>query len=198
MDSLLQVRRADNRARGILRLRLSRLVLLLHATQDHGARGQGLDLGRAREGEELLVVPLAGGDVAALAVGEHGVVLGAQEVGDGVAVLCGVQGHHAVDARLHRVAAGEAQRVAHVDDGHALLGLDEAELLSARGTHLQTPLLGEEEGQRADVGVLLVADVLGRRVGRDVVHHGDGAGGRAVVAVRVLEARGAREAQPRG
>lgn len=70
--------------------------------------------GGAGEGEELLVVPLAGGDEAALGVGEEGVVLGAQEVGDGVAVLGVVVGDDAVDARLHRVARGEAQRVADV------------------------------------------------------------------------------------
>lgn len=88
-------------------------------------------------------MPLAGGDETALAVGEHDRVLGAQEVGDGVAVLGGVEGDDAVDAGLHGVPAGEAQRVADVDDGHAGLGLDESELLGSGGTHLETPLLGE-------------------------------------------------------
>lgn len=139
-------------------------------------------------------MPLAGGDVAALGVGEHGVVLGAQEVGDGVAVLAVVVGHDAVDARLHGVARGEAQRVADVDDGGAGPRLDEAELAGSGGPDLHAPLLAEEQRQRADVGVLLVPDVgVGARVRRDVVHHGQRARRGPVVAVRVLEARRARQ-----
>lgn len=42
-------------------------------------------------------------------------------------MLGGVEGHDAVDARLHRVATGEAERVADVDDGGADFGGDEAE-----------------------------------------------------------------------
>lgn len=198
LDGLLKVGGADDGAGGVLGPDLLGLgVLLGHAAEDHGAGGEGLELGRGGEGEELLVVPLAGGDVAALGVGEHGLVLGAQEVGDGVAVLGGVEGHDAVDARLHRVAGREPERVADVDDGHAVPGLDEAELLGSRGPHLEAPLLGEEEGERADVGVLLVADVLGRRLRRDVVHHGQRARRRPVVAVRVLEARCAGQAEAR-
>lgn len=113
-----------------------------------------------------------------------------------------LQRHDAVDARLHRVPAGETERVAHVDDRRADLGRDEAELRGSwkgspsvsashfplvfearpggfangltRRSDLETPLLAEEQSQRADIGVLLVSDVLlcdgvGRR---DVVHHG--------------------------
>lgn len=144
-------------------------------------------------------MPLAGGDEATLAVGEHGVVLGAQEVGDRVAVLGRVVGHDPVDARLEGVVAREPERVADVDDGAALPGRDEPELLGSRRPHLQAPLLGEEQRQRADVRVLLVADVeVLRRIRWDVVHHGYGAGGGAVVAVRVLEPLGPRETQSRG
>lgn len=142
-------------------------------------------------------MPLAGGDVPALTVGEHGRVLGAEEVGDRVAVLGRVERHDPVDARLHLVPAREAQRVAHVDDGAAVLGPDESELAGAGRADLEAPLLAEEQSQRADVGVLLVPDLLGGRVGRDVVHHGEGGRGRAVVAVGVLKPGSTREAESR-
>lgn len=109
-----------------------------------------------------------------------------------------VEGHDPVDARLHLVPAREAQRVADVDDGAALLGLHEPELAGARRPDLEAPLLAEEQGQRADVGVLLVPNVLVDRVGGNVVHHGEGGGGRAVVAVSVLEPGSTREPEPRG
>lgn len=92
-------------------------------------------------------------------------------------MLLGVKGHDAVDAALELHAAGEAQRVAHVHKGAAGLGRHEAHLprpAVAGGPNLQAPLLAEEERERADVGVLLVADALvaGDFVG-EVVHHGE-------------------------
>lgn len=169
------------------------VLLLLHSTQDHRGRHVGQKLGRVGEGEELLVVPLASRDVPALAVGEHGRVLSPEEVRNRVAVLGRVERHNPVDARLHLVPACEAQRVADVDDGAAILGLHKPEFARTWRADLEAPLLGEEQGQRTDIGVLLVPDLLSGRVGWDVVHHGEGGGGRAVVTVSVLEACGTRE-----
>ena len=134
-------------------------------------------------------MPLAGRDVAALGVGEHGLVLGTEEVGDRVAVLVGVEGHNTVDAGLHGVVGGEPEGITDVHDGAALLGGDEAELLGSGRADLEAPLVAEEEGKRRNVGVLLVADVLevlSCGIGGDVVHHGKGAGRGPVVAVHVL------------
>lgn len=169
------------------------VLLLLHSTQNHRGRHVGQKLGRVGEGEELLVVPLASRDVPAFAVGEHGRVLGPEEVRDRVAVLGRIERHDPVDARLHLVPACEAQRVADVDDGAAILGLHKSELARTWRADLEAPLLGEEQGQRADIGVLLVPDLFGGWVGRDVVHHGERGGGRAVVPVSVLEPCGTRE-----
>lgn len=191
----------------VLNLRLGQLRLgvrgpLLigrHATVQHRRRGKSLDIRGSLEQEELLVVPLASSDVAALAVLEHGVVLGTEEVSNGVAVLIRAEGHDTVDAGHEGVATSKAQRVADVDDGAAGLGGDEAELLGSGRADLQAPLLGEEECQGGDIGVLLVADLLVlERVGRDVVHHGQGGGRGAVVAVGVLVAGGAGEAHRGG
>lgn len=170
------------------------------------------------ESLELLVVPLSGSDGAALRVDEHGVVLGTQEVSDGVAVLSRVEWHNAVNAALELHVAGEAERVADVDEGAAGLGSDETHLTGtagARRTDLQTPLLTEEKSQGADVSVLLVTDaVLASKLRGEVVHHGQlqifalvswvsirvshrttySGGGGTLVAVRVLEALGASEA----
>lgn len=169
------------------------VLLLLHSTQDHRGRHVGQKLGRVGEGEELLVVPLASRDVSALAVGEHGRVLSPEEVRNRVAVLGRVERHNPVDARLHLVPACEAQRVADVDDGAAILGLHKPEFARTWRADLEAPLLGEEQSQRTDIGVLLVPDLLSGRVGWDVVHHGKRRGGRAVVTVSVLEACGTRE-----
>lgn len=142
-------------------------------------------------------MPLAGSDVPALTVGEHGRVLGPEEVCDRVAVLGRVIWHDPVDARLHLVPACEAQRVADVDNGAAILGLHEAKLARTWRADLESPLLGEEQGQRADVGVLLMPDLLSIGVGRDVVHHGEGGGGRAVVTVSILKPSSTREPESR-
>lgn len=125
-------------------------------------------------------MPVLGGDIASLRVHEHGVVLGAEEVGDRVPVLGGVEGYDAVDARLELHAAGKAEGIADVDEGAVLLGLDEAHLEGAAlsgGADLETPLVAEEEGEGADVGVLLVADlVLASDLSGEVVHHGESGG----------------------
>lgn len=108
-----------------------------------------------------------------------------------------VKGDDPVDARLHLVPAREAERVADVDNGAAVLGLHKPELAGAWRADLEAPLLAEEQSQRADVGVLLMSNLLSDRVGRNVVHHGEGGGGRAVVAVSVLEPGSTCEAEPR-
>jgi hypothetical protein len=114
-------------------------------------------------------------------------------------VLAVVVRDHTVDARLEGMSAGEAQGVTDVYDGLALLRLNKAKLLGARGADLETPLFSEEQGKRADVCVLLMSNVsvLGG-IGRDVVHHRQGTGGGLVVAVQVLEARCACKAECTG
>lgn len=60
-------------------------------------------------------------------------------------------------------------------------------------------MLAEQQSQRADVGVLLVSDVLARHwFGRNVVHHCQCAGRGLVVSVGVLEAVFACEAHGGG
>lgn len=113
-------------------------------------------------------------------------------------MLSRVEGHDPVDARLHLVPTCETQRVADIDDGAAILGLDKSELASPRRADLESPLLAEEQGQRADVGMLLVADVLVDRIAWNVVHHGQGGGRRPVIAVSILESCSARESESRG
>src|SRR3954454_6743435 len=83
--------------------------VLLHATKNHGLGRHSLPDRRIGEGLELLVVPVLGRDIAALAVHEHGVVLGAQEVSNRIAVFGGVERHDAVDARLELHAAGKTE-----------------------------------------------------------------------------------------
>lgn len=151
------------------------LAILLHATQDHRLGSHGLPNLGVGESLELLVVPLSGSDGAALRVDEHGVVLGTQEVSDGVAVLSRVEWHNAVDAALELHVAGEAERVANVDKSAAGLGSDETHLTGAAGarrTDLETPLLTEEKSEGADVSMLLVTDaVLASKLRGEVVHH---------------------------
>lgn len=63
-----------------------------------------------------------------------------------------------------------------MDESAAFFGLDEAHFAGAAGawgSDLEAPLFAEEEGEGADVGVLLVADFLGAgNFGGEVVHHG--------------------------
>lgn len=176
----LRLHRHGNRGRRNLNRGHSRLILtiLLHAAQDHALGSHSLPQLGVGEGLELLVVPLASRDRAALGVDEHGVVLGAEEVRHGVAVLLGVEGHDTVDAGLHLHARGEAQGVADVHERAVLLGLDETHLAGTAGagrTDLQAPLLGEEQRQGGDVGVLLVAHPVGvaELLLGQVVHHGE-------------------------
>lgn len=122
----------DGHTRQFLHLERGRLALgiilarLLHAAQDHGPGRHGLPLPGIRKGLELFVVPLSSRNVPALAIHKHGVVLGAQKVGNRVAVLRRVKGDHAVDARLELHAAGKTQRVADVHKGGAGAGRHEA------------------------------------------------------------------------
>ena len=113
----------------LMNLAHSNFLLILHPTQQQVARGLLLLVLWRRERVELLVMPLPSRDVSFSAVREHALVLSSQEICDRVAVLGGVQGYDSVDARLHGVAAREAERVAHVDDCGADFGSDEAEFL---------------------------------------------------------------------
>lgn len=143
-------------------------------------------------------MPLPSGDVPSLAVGKHGRILGSEEVRDGVAVLGWVEGNNPVNARLHLVATRKTQRVTDVDDGTAILWPHEAELASPWRADLEAPLLSKKQGQRADVRVLLMSNLLGLRVGRNVVHHSERGRGWAVVAMSVLEAGSTCEPESRG
>lgn len=153
------------------------LAVLLHTSQDHRLGCHSLPQLRVGESLELLVVPLAGSNGTALRVDEHGVILGTEEVGNRVAVLSGVKGDDTVDAALELVAAGEAEGVTDMDESTSLLRGDEAHLLGttlAGRADLETPLLAEEEGEGADVSVLLVTDAAGAsKVRGKVMHHGE-------------------------
>lgn len=109
-----------------------------------------------------------------------------------------VKRYDPVDARLHLVAAREAQRVADVDNSTAVLGPDEPKLARTWRANLEAPLLCEEQSQRADVGVLLMPDLLGGGIRRDIVHHCERGRGRAIVSVSVLETCRTRESESRG
>lgn len=136
------------------------ILVLLHTAQQQVSWSLRLVIRRAHECEELLVVPLASSDISALGVGELGVVLSSEEIGNGVAVLIVVQWYDSVDARLEGVFACEAERVADVDDGSSWPWCDETEFLRSWRADLKTPLLTKEESERADVGVLLVSNVV--------------------------------------
>lgn len=57
-----------------------------------------------------------------------------------------------------------------------------------RRSNLETPFLAEEQSQGADVCVLLMSNVLvSHWIRWDVVHHCQGASGRAVVSVAIFE-----------
>lgn len=175
----LSVDRHSSLGRNLEKRGCNRLILaiLLHASQNHRLGCHSLPELRVSESLELLVMPLAGGDGPAFRIDKHGVVLSAQEVCNRVAVLGRVKGHDAMDAALELHAAGEAQRVADVDEGATGLGRNEAHLTSAASagrSDLQTPLLTEEKREGADVGVLLVANsVLASELTGEVVHHGE-------------------------
>lgn len=102
--------------------------------------------------------------------------------------------HHTVKRAEQRVARREAQRVADTDDVQARPGHDVGPGVGALVVDLQAPLLAVEQGQRAEIGVHVVADAgvgVGRLLGVAEVHHGGLRGlGAAVV---VLEAGGGLE-----
>ena len=81
-----------------LLLSLAQISLLLHTTQQQVAWCSSLHLGGSSEGIEFLVVPLSSSDGSSAGIGELGLVLGAEEVGDGVSVLVCVQWDDSVDA----------------------------------------------------------------------------------------------------
>lgn len=124
---------------------------------------------------KLFVVPLLRRDVPPRAVGELDVILRSEEVGNAVPVLVlqPPRGNDLVDGRAEAVAREEAQSIADVDDGVARLRGDESPAGGLFGQHLESPLLAEEEGQGADVGVLVVADAEGEGVLLGVAEHGE-------------------------
>lgn len=128
----------------------------LHAAGEGGVQGLlGLGLG---VGGHLALVPFLGRQDLALVILEDGVVLGAEEEDDGVAMLqlAARDGLHAMHARVELLAREEAEHVADVDDGVPRPRLHVVP--PARQQHLEPPLLAEEERQAARVGVLVQAE----------------------------------------
>ena len=114
-----------------MHLSLSHRNIFLHPTQQQVAGSLSLLKLWCRECVELLVMPLPSSNVSAGAIREHSLVFSPEEVGDGVAVLLVVQGDDSVDARLHCVAACEAERIPNVDDCGADFGCDKSELFGS-------------------------------------------------------------------
>lgn len=108
-------------------------------------------------------MPLLGRQDVALVILEDGIVLGAEEEDDGVAMLHlpPRDGLHAMHARVEPLAREEAEHVADVDDG--VPGTRLHVMPPARQQDLESPLLAEEKRQAARVGVFVQAESL--RVG---------------------------------
>lgn len=114
----------------------------------------------------------------ATAVPQHNVVGRPKEVRNGIPILRRVSRHrdHAMDGRQEPAPRQEPQRVANVDDGTSRARRHVEPALAAWQQDLQPALFGEQEGQGADVGVLVVA--LRCRVGASrVAEQGEGAAG---------------------
>ena len=81
-----------------LLLSLAQISLLLHTAQQQVAWCSSLHLRGSSESIEFLVVPLSSSDGSSAGIGELGLVLRAEEIGDGVSVLVRIQGNDSVDA----------------------------------------------------------------------------------------------------
>lgn len=73
-----------------------------------------------------------------------------------------------MEARLELLLRQKTQGVANVDDGAVAARRHPLPLLRVRRHHLQAPLVGEEDSDAANVGVLVVADGFGLLCGRHV------------------------------
>jgi hypothetical protein len=100
------------------------------------------------------------------------------------------------------MSRGESKRITDIDDSMASSWLDKFPLLMVFGAgslDLQTPLLGKQECQSADVGVFLVADLFrGLEIAGDIAEHGESGIGLVAVAMEILESAASFQAQSCG
>lgn len=88
---------------------------------------------------------------------EDGIVFGAHEVSDAIAMLLlpARHGQHAMHARVELLAGEEAEHVADINDGVTWPRLHV--MPTSREQGLKAPLLGEEKGQGARIGMFVHA-----------------------------------------
>lgn len=129
--------------------------VFLHATGE-GRIQRLLRLGLGI-GIHLPFMPFLGRQHFVLVILEAGIVLGAQEENDGVAMLllplC--DGHHAVHARVEFLAGEEAEHVANIHDGMSRPRLHV--MPTFRQQDLEAPLFTKEKRQAARIGMFVQA-----------------------------------------
>ena len=134
---------------------------------------------RQPENVEFEVMPAPRREIPpATTIPQHNVVGRPKEVRNGIPILRCVSRHrhHAMDGRQEPAPGQEPQRVANVDDGTSGARRHVEPALAAWQQDLQPALFGQQEGQGADVRVLVVA--LRCRLGvPGVAEQGEGAAG---------------------
>lgn len=136
----------------------------------------------------LLIMPVTGPNLSAIAVLVHNIILWAEKVCNRVARLWIIDGNDAVNARVQLVTRCKSERVTNVNNGMPSKRLEKLPCFSTRALNLQTPLLAKEKGQRSNVGVLLMSNTLIRpQVARCVAEHDKRGVGRVVVTVKALK-----------
>lgn len=114
-------------------------------------------------------MPVLGSNMCPIAINKRHAVVRPQEIRDCIPIASlPVNGNHAVEARLELLLRQKTQGVANVDDGAVAARRHPLPLLRVRRHHLQAPLVGEEDSDAANVGVLVVADGFGLLCGRHV------------------------------
>ena len=118
---------------------------------------------RTLEHIKLEIMPLLRRPHLARRIPKGDIIIRPQKIRNTVTVLLLrlLQRHNAMDHTGQLPTRREAQTIAHIDDSVASTRLDEFPALRLGGAVLQTPLRRKQEGQRANVGVLVVADAGG-------------------------------------
>lgn len=112
-------------------------------------------------GSHLPFVPFLGRQRLVFVILEAGIVLGAQEEDDGIAMLLLPlrDGHHAVHARVKFLAGEKAEHIADIHDG--MTGPRLHVMPTFRQQDLEAPLLTEEKRQAARIGMFVQAAAFG-------------------------------------